>query len=166
MSANVNGSRFEKRINTMLLQQHATVIPQKTIRVGGVDKRKKRPDFLVSNWNETVLVSVKWQESGGTAEEKVPFEFATLCGLVGQGLATRAILVLGGTDARKKTETSPRVTGWRFRHHFINYRMNIGVLPNSDRVEIITDDELHLRIYQGKFFNEPPSAPTASALPA
>ena len=54
------------------------------------------------------LVSVKWQQSGGTAEEKVPYEVICLAEAVRArpGEFERAYLVLGGA-------------GWRLRDFFV-----------------------------------------------
>jgi hypothetical protein len=45
---------------------------------------------------DEILVSLKWQQTGGTAEQKVPFEVMCLADAVRAGNATRAYLVLGG----------------------------------------------------------------------
>ena len=33
-------------------------------------------DVVTTKGNESILVSMKWQQGGGTAEQKVPFEVA------------------------------------------------------------------------------------------
>ena len=43
-----------------------------------------------------MLVSLKWQQTGGTAEQKVPFEVMCLADAVREGHAERAYVVLGG----------------------------------------------------------------------
>lgn len=55
------------------------------------------------------LVSVKWQQVSGTAEQKVPFEVICLSEaiLAGQGAYEKAYLVLGGE-------------GWKLRDYYIN----------------------------------------------
>lgn len=59
---------------------------------GGVHKA----DAIARRGDEAVLVSLKWQQTGGTAEQKVPFEVMCLAGAVLEGYAARAYLVLGG----------------------------------------------------------------------
>jgi hypothetical protein len=51
------------------------------------------------------LISLKWQQVGGTAEQKVPFEVMCLADSVRAGAATKAYLVLGGD-------------GWTLRDYF------------------------------------------------
>ena len=59
---------------------------------GGVHK----VDAVATKNKEHVLVSLKWQQTGGTADQKVPFEVMCLADAVRAGQAARAILVLGG----------------------------------------------------------------------
>lgn len=59
---------------------------------GGVHK----VDAVARKGPEQILVSLKWQQVGGTAEQKVPFEVMCLADAVRNDLAQRAYLVLGG----------------------------------------------------------------------
>jgi len=62
-------------------------------RIGG---RKHKVDVIARREGRTVLVSVKWQQTSGTAEQKVPFEVICLSEAVGAAVADKAVLVLGG----------------------------------------------------------------------
>jgi hypothetical protein len=62
-------------------------------------------DALAEKDGQTVIISLKWQQSSGTAEQKVPFEVMCLADAVREKLASRAYLVLGGT-------------GWKLRDYF------------------------------------------------
>jgi hypothetical protein len=62
-------------------------------------------DAIVDKGGESIIVSLKWQQSSGTAEQKVPFEVMCLADAVRAGHASRAYLVLGGT-------------GWKLRDYF------------------------------------------------
>lgn len=53
-------------------------------------------DALAEKNGAKVLISMKWQQTGGTAEQKVPFEVMCLSDAVRAGNADRAYLVLGG----------------------------------------------------------------------
>jgi hypothetical protein len=59
---------------------------------GGVHK----VDAVARKGDEAILVSLKWQQTGGTAEQKVPFEVMCLADAVRAGHGVRAYLVLGG----------------------------------------------------------------------
>jgi hypothetical protein len=68
---------------------------------GGVQK----VDAVATRDEERILVSLKWQQTGGTAEQKVPFEVMCLADAVREQRAARAYLVLGGD-------------GWTLRTYF------------------------------------------------
>ena len=55
-----------------------------------------RVDAIATKSDEKILVSLKWQQTGGTAEQKVPFEVMCLADAVRAQHAARAYLVLGG----------------------------------------------------------------------
>jgi hypothetical protein len=70
---------------------------EKQVRIGsrcggGVHK----VDAVACKAGERLLVSLKWQQTGGTAEQKVPFEVMCLADAVRNEQAARAYLVLGG----------------------------------------------------------------------
>jgi hypothetical protein len=62
-------------------------------------------DALAEKDGAKVLVSLKWQQTGGTAEQKVPFEIMCLADAVRGGHADRAYVVLGGD-------------GWTLRNYY------------------------------------------------
>lgn len=82
------------------------------------------------------LVSVKWQQVSGTAEQKVPFEIICLIEIIESGMYDKAYLVLGGE-------------GWRLRDAYV-----AGVLKqrivNSEKVHIVTLESFVGRANQGK----------------
>ena len=53
-------------------------------------------DVLAERDARRVLISMKWQQVGGTAEQKVPFEVISLIEAVQSGHYAKAYLVLGG----------------------------------------------------------------------
>jgi PD-(D/E)XK nuclease superfamily protein len=62
-------------------------------RLGG---RKHKVDCVATKAGRRVLVSLKWQQSGGTAEQKVPFEVMCLAEARAAGAYDGAYVVLGG----------------------------------------------------------------------
>lgn len=63
-------------------------------RLGGGGKHKA--DAVAEKNGERIIVSMKWQQVGGTAEQKVPFEVMCLAGEVKSKAFQKAYLVLGG----------------------------------------------------------------------
>ena len=63
-------------------------------------------------------MSLKWQQSGGTAEQKVPFEVMCLADAVTAGHAVRAFLVLGGD-------------GWKLRDYFTSGKLSEHLIHSA-----------------------------------
>jgi len=78
--------------------------PQVTVGTrcgGGIHK----VDVVATKDGRRTLVSMKWQQTAGTAEQKVPFEVMCLADAVRAQHAARAFLVLGGD-------------GWKLRDYY------------------------------------------------
>lgn len=82
------------------------------------------------------LVSLKWQQVSGTAEQKVPFEVICLADAVGQGTYHKAYLVLGGE-------------GWKLRSFFVEGGLK-SYLVDADSVDILTLEGFVARANQGQ----------------
>jgi hypothetical protein len=87
---------------------------------GGVHK----VDALVEKAGERILISLKWQQVGGTAEQKVPFEVMCLADAVRSGHGDRAFLVLGGD-------------GWSLRDYYTSGELREHLI-HADKVNVVT----------------------------
>src|SRR5580704_13702172 len=65
-------------------------------------------DVVAEKHGSRFLLSLKWQQSFGTAEEKIPFEVISLAKAVLAGDFSKAYLILGGTDKSKDSKQ-----GWK-----------------------------------------------------
>lgn len=83
-------------------------------------------DCVATKDDRAVLISVKWQQVSGTAEQKVPFEVICLLDAMetNPGRYAKAYLVLGGE-------------GWKLRGYYTSGAL-MKYLSYSDRVEILT----------------------------
>ena len=90
-------------------------------RLGG---HKHKVDVLARKGDARTLVSLKWQQISGTAEQKVPFEVICLAEAVTKGVASKAYLVLGGE-------------GWTLRKFYTDGGL-APHLTHSAAVEILT----------------------------
>lgn len=70
-----------------------------------------------------ILVSLKWQQTGGTAEQKIPFEVISLIEAVQEKPGRKAYLVLGGN-------------GWTLRDYYLSGALKKH-LKDADLVEIV-----------------------------
>jgi hypothetical protein len=73
---------------------------------------------------DTILVSLKWQQTGGTAEQKVPFEVMCLAQAIMDGHANKAYLVLGGD-------------GWTLRDYYVSGKLAKHLI-HADLVKVVT----------------------------
>lgn len=75
-------------------------------RLGG---RKHKVDVVAEKSGRSFLISLKWQQVGGTAEQKVPFEVLCLMDAVrkSEGKFDKAYVVLGGD-------------GWTLRDFYVS----------------------------------------------
>lgn len=81
-------------------------------------------DAVATRDGQRTLVSLKWQQTGGTAEQKVPFEVMCLADAVRAGHAARACLVLGGD-------------GWSLRDYYTSGAL-AHHLVHANLVRVVT----------------------------
>src|ERR1700732_5132329 len=68
-------------------------------------------DIIAEKGDDRFLISMKWQQVSGTAEQKVPFEVICLEEALRTGSYQRAYVVLGGN-------------GWKLRNFYIGAGLN------------------------------------------
>jgi hypothetical protein len=105
--------------------EHGGYICDKQVTIGtrpggGIHK----VDAVATKDGRRILVSLKWQQTGGTAEQKVPFEVMCLADAVRAQHAERAYLVLGGD-------------GWKLRAYFTSGQM-AEHLVHATLVSVVT----------------------------
>lgn len=95
-----------------MFQQHVGA------RLGG---GKHMVDIVATKGTQKILVSLKWQQTSGTAEQKVPYEFLCLASALQQDpTMTRAYLVLGGNGWTKRDFFVQDLTSWVAGTHDVN----------------------------------------------
>jgi hypothetical protein len=84
------------------------------------------------------LISLKWQQTSGTAEQKVPYEIMCLAEaiLTGEGEYKGAYLVLGGS-------------GWRLRDYYTSGDLGRH-LVHADKVTVVTLEDFVATANGGK----------------
>jgi hypothetical protein len=104
---------------------------------GGLGGGKHYLDALVTAPNAAkILVSLKWQQTGGTTDEKVPFEVIKLLHAMHSEPAfatARAYIIIGGDGFRARLLAFYKSAD--FRSH----------INHSERVEILTLNEFITR---------------------
>ncbi len=99
---------------------------------------RHKVDTIAEKDGERILVSLKWQQGGGTAEQKVPFEVICLMDAVrkSEGEYSKAYVVLGGD-------------GWSLRDFYVGGGLE-EYLKYSELVEIVTLEQFVARANRGK----------------
>ena len=105
--------------------EHGGYLLEKQVTIGthcggGVHK----VDAIATKDGRRTLVSLKWQQTGGTAEQKVPFEVMCLADAVRAQHADRAYLVLGGD-------------GWTLRDYYTSGKLDEH-LVHAGLVRVVT----------------------------
>jgi hypothetical protein len=93
-------------------------------------------DAIAEKDKHRFLISLKWQQTGGTAEQKVPFEVISLAEVVLDGEFEKAYLVLGGE-------------GWTLRDFYVSGDLKKHLL-RADKVEILTLESFVARANNGQ----------------
>ena len=83
------------------------------------------------------LISMKWQQTSGTAEQKVPFEIICLIEALEKGTYEKAYLVLGGEGWKPKLKTLYTSGGLE------------KYIPEADHVEILGLETFVAKANQG-----------------
>ncbi len=90
-------------------------------RLGG---RRHKVDAIAEKSGQKILISMKWQQNNGTAEQKVPFEVLFLAEAIRRGTFSKAYIVLGGDK-------------WSLRDFYVNGGLREH-LVDCGKVEILT----------------------------
>jgi hypothetical protein len=93
-------------------------------------------DVVAKRDGRAFLVSLKWQQVSGTAEQKVPFEVICLASALEEGSYDKAYLVLGGE-------------GWKLRTFYVTGGLNQYLL-RTESVEILTLESFVAKANRGQ----------------
>ena len=93
-------------------------------------------DVVADKAGARLLISLKWQQVPGTAEQKVPFEAVCLAAALEGTDFAKAFLVLGGE-------------GWKLREFYTSGGLD-RFLTTAPRVEIVTLEAFVARANSGR----------------
>ena len=89
-----------------------------TDRLGG---GKHYGDIVASKNGERIVISLKWQQSSGTAEQKVPYEFMCLADvLANDSTIHKAYIVIGGDGWTKHSFFLNGLDSWVNTKEFVD----------------------------------------------
>jgi hypothetical protein len=129
------GKRFEVAVRPALVDAGFEVDVQVRIGLRADSLKEHVVDFVAERGGKAVLISTKWQNSRGSAEEKVPWEVLCLNHALRETKYRAAFLVLGGK-------------GWSLRDYFTSPGFR-SVLQVSPKLKIVT-----LETFMGLLFRD------------
>lgn len=99
----------------------------------GVGRHKV--DAVADKDQKKILVSLKWQQVSGTAEQKLPFEVISMIEAMETGQYAAAYVVLGGIN-------------WKFRDFYLKGGLNTYI-PKGTMVNLIALEAFVVKANQG-----------------
>lgn len=104
-------------------------------RLGG---KPHKIDLLAEKDGRRFLISLKWQQTSGTAEQKVPYEFICLIKAIKEsaGAYSKGYIVLGGN-------------GWTLRDSYVSGELKLYI-KDSENVHIVTLESFIAKANEGK----------------
>jgi hypothetical protein len=93
-------------------------------------------DVIAEKNGKKYLISLKWQQVAGTAEQKIPFEVIYLAEALENGEYERAFVVLGGE-------------GWRLRKFYTSGGLT-KYLRGTEKVRIVTLESFVAKANRGE----------------
>lgn len=135
------GREFENRIEAAFKEAGFTTSHQ--VQVGTRPNGGKHfVDVVARKDGRNILVSLKWQQAGGTAEQKIPYEMICLAEAIAQSAKaenptdrfSKAILVLGGD-------------GWTLKEWYLSGELKKH-LPAAGAIVRIHSQESFLKALQ------------------
>jgi len=89
-----------------------------TERLGG---GRHYGDIVASKESERIVISLKWQQASGTAEQKVPYEFMCLADVLAKDdTIQKAYIVIGGDGWTKHKFFLNDLNGWVNTDEFVD----------------------------------------------
>lgn len=122
-----SGDVLEKMVQHALTQGKYKYVRGKTVGSRFGVTAHKIDTYAEDEKGRIHLISLKWQQVGGTAEQKIPFEVISLIDLLLKNESYyKAHLVLGGD-------------GWKYKDFYVKGGLR-PFIRNADRVNITTLD--------------------------
>ncbi len=121
------GTRTGEVLERMVLPalENGGYTPRLGVNIGKrLGQGRHKLDILAQKDGKTFLVSLKWQQVSGTAEQKIPFEVISLSYAMQDGDFSGAYLVLGGD-------------GWSLRDFYTSGGLDEH-LTHAELVKILT----------------------------
>jgi hypothetical protein len=121
------GRKYEKEIEN-LLEEYTSHTFRSQVNVG--KKRNGGKHYVDILLNQSILLSLKYQEVQGTAEEKIPFEIMKLQHAVDDYEYKCAIITLAGPDS-----------AWKWKNYYLGQEFQANMKKIYPDVRIISNTQ-------------------------
>ena len=130
------GNVFEEMVLPALRMGGYEILSQVNLgeRLGG---GKHKADIVAEKDGVKIIVSLKWQQTSGTAEQKVPYEFMCLADAVHRNHdIQRAYIVIGGNGWTKDRFFIYNLDKW------VNTKEDVQVMRSDSFIALANQGEL------------------------
>ena len=130
------GNVFEEMVLPALRMGGYEILSQVNLgeRLGG---GKHKADIVAEKDGMKIIVSLKWQQTSGTAEQKVPYEFMCLADAVHRNHdIQRAYIVIGGNGWTKDRFFIYNLDKW------VNTKEDVQVMRSDSFIALANQGEL------------------------
>lgn len=126
---------FEDLYTQVLINKGYKVVDKVDLPLTPANRKHKPDKIIVCPKNRIILISKKWQQVSGTAEEKIPFETIKLLQAVKSKKANKAYLILGGEGFTPKLKEFYLKDGLLT---YINYKPEVDIISSDKFLELIS----------------------------
>ena len=102
-------------------------------------------DYIAKKESKKIGIEMKWQQSDGTAEEKIPYALILLLILYEKKIIDKGYLVLGGSDQDKIRKRK----GWTLRKYYLSGGLE-KFIKYKGKIDILTIEEFQSDANQSK----------------
>ena len=102
-------------------------------------------DYIAKKGSRNIGIEMKWQQSNGTAEEKIPYALMLLLLLHEKKIIDKGYLVLGGSDQDKNRKRE----GWTLRNYYLSGELE-KFINYKGKIEFLTIEEFQSDANQSK----------------
>ncbi len=102
-------------------------------------------DYIAKKGTKKIGIEMKWQQSDGTTEEKIPYALILLLILYEKKIIDKGYLVLGGSDQDRVRNRK----GWTLRKYYLTGGLE-KFIKYKGKIDILTIEEFQADANQSK----------------
>ena len=137
MPRNTNTGKVAEQFLTPSLERGGYSFQyQKRIDNGNLNKKHLYLDYYLKINSIRIGVEIKWQQTSGTTEQKIPYAIIQLLNLIKNDIIDKAYIVLGGLDFDDPVGKG----GWTLRQYYFSGELN-NFINYKDKINIVSPEQ-------------------------